>query len=63
MHCDIRQARARRRDYLMQEVLYFTQGADIREFSDMTNMYVRWMGTQQGYSHWSTLNNRTGPIR
>ena len=61
--CNIRQARARRRDYLMQEVNFPSNTIAINDFENMTNMYVKWIDTPQGHSHWERLNNRTGPIR
>ena len=62
-NCNIRQARARRTDYLMQEVNFPSSQIAINDFQDMTNMYVRWVDTPQGHIHWSQLNNRIAPIR
>lgn len=59
------QARARRREYLMEEVNYIA-GSDSRaisDFQEMTNVHIRWNDTPQGHSHWHDLNNRIGPIR
>jgi hypothetical protein len=62
-NCSIRQARARRTDYLMQEVNFPSSQIAINDFENMTNMYIRWVDTPQGHTYWSQLNNRTGPIR
>lgn len=61
--CNIRQARQKRREYLMTEVVYPSSVIAINDFEEMTNMYVRWVDTPQGHTHWSLLNNRRGPIR
>lgn len=60
---NIRIARERRREFLMQDVSFPSNKAAIDEFESMTNLYVRWSDTPQGHSHWERLNNRTGPIR
>ena len=57
------QARARRREYLMQEVNFPSSQIAINDFSEMTNVHIRWDDTPQGHSHWHDLNNRIGPIR
>lgn len=61
--CSVLRAIAKRKEYLSQEVAFHSEGSDIREFNNMTNMYVCWIDTPQGYAHWAILNNRTGPIR
>jgi hypothetical protein len=58
-------ARRKRREYLTEEVNYIV-GSDsraINDFQNMTNMYLRWMDTPQGHSHWHDLNNRITSIR
>jgi hypothetical protein len=58
-----RQARVKRREYLMQEVNFPNDAAATNDFDTMTNMYMLWSSTPQGHSHWNRLNSRTGPIR
>jgi hypothetical protein len=61
----LREAKAKRREYLMEEVNYIV-GSDsraINDFQNMTNMYLRWMDTPQGHNHWADLNNRITSIR
>ena len=33
------------------------------EWDDMTNRHLRWVATPQGHSYWSSVNNRSEPIR
>lgn len=61
----LREAKAKRREYLMEEVNYIV-GSDsraINDFQDMTNMYIIWRDTPQGHQHWERLNNRMTSIR
>lgn len=60
---NLRDARARRREYLMEEVSFATNRQAITDFENMTNMYLRWADTPQSHYHWSQLNSRTNPIR
>jgi hypothetical protein len=59
----LREAKAKRREYLMEEVNHTTASHAANEFSNMTNMFIIWDDTPQGHSHWERLNNRTNPIR
>lgn len=61
--CNIRRARNKRRLYLMEEVNFRCDAEAIFEFEEMTELYVRWVDTPQGHTHWNILNQRTGPIR
>ena len=58
-----RQARVKRREYLMQEVSFPNNAAVLDDFDTITNMYIRWNSTPQGHSHWNRLNGRKEPIR
>ena len=59
----LREAKAKRREYLMEEVNYTTASHAANGFSTMINMYLRWTDTPQGHVHWSHLIDRTHPIR
>ncbi len=60
---NLREAKAKRQQYLMEEVSYETHYKAVRDFDSMTNMYIVWMNTPQGHQHWSELNERKNPIR
>lgn len=59
----LREAKAKRQQYLMEEVSFPNSSTAANDFSNMTNMYLRWMDTPQSHYHWSEVNNRTNPIR
>ena len=60
---NLREAKAKRQQYLMEEVSYMSNYNAVRDFDSMTNMYIVWRDTPQGHNHWSDLNNRKNSIR